>query len=154
MPSCRKVAVGGTFDHFHRGHEVLLSTAFKFGDKVVIGITSDAFLVRLGKADSAPYEERLSRIKMFLRDNGLENRAIIVQLDDPFGPATTDPDIDGIVVSVDTLPRAEDANRIRSQLGMRPMGIHTVPLFLAKDNRPISSTRIRKMEIDTQGNLL
>lgn len=150
----RKVAVGGTFDHFHKGHEALLSMAFRCGDNVVIGITSDDLLDRLGKTGLAPYNERLFGVNAFLSDKGLEDRAIVIRLDDLFGPAATDPGIDGIVVSIETFPRAEEANRIRAEMGLHALTIYTVPLVLAKDNRPISSSRIRKMEIDAQGNVL
>ena len=46
MKEFKKVAVGGTFDQLHRGHRALLGKAFEVGDKVVIGLTSDAFVER------------------------------------------------------------------------------------------------------------
>ncbi len=41
-----KVALGGTFDHFHIGHEALITKAFEIGECVVIGVTSDDFARR------------------------------------------------------------------------------------------------------------
>ncbi|MGZ7050297.1 MAG: adenylyltransferase/cytidyltransferase family protein, partial [Methanobacterium sp.] len=39
----KNVAVGGTFDHFHKGHEKLINKAFEIGHNVLIGVTSDKF---------------------------------------------------------------------------------------------------------------
>ena len=58
-----KVAVGGTFDKFHDGHKKLLATAFELGEKVEIGVTSDAFGGLKGDIDSC--EERISTLKSF-----------------------------------------------------------------------------------------
>ena len=61
-----KVAVGGTFDKFHDGHKKLLSTAFEIGDRVEIGVTSDAFGGLKGNIDSC--EERMKNLKIFFAD--------------------------------------------------------------------------------------
>ena len=61
-----KVAVGGTFDKFHDGHKKLLSTAFEIGDKVEIGVTSDAFGGLKGDIDSC--EIRMSNLKNFFSE--------------------------------------------------------------------------------------
>ena len=61
-----KVAVGGTFDKFHDGHKKLLSTAFEIGDRVEIGVTSDAFGGLKGDIDSC--EERMRNLKLFFAD--------------------------------------------------------------------------------------
>ena len=51
----RTVATGGTFDHLHRGHLALLARSFEVGDRVVIGVTSDAFARREGKTPDQSY---------------------------------------------------------------------------------------------------
>ena len=66
MKKFRKVAVGGTFDEFHRGHKVLLMKAFEIGEHVLIGLCSDEFAKKMGKPHmTAPYEERLKELKLF-----------------------------------------------------------------------------------------
>ncbi len=40
------VAVGGSFDPFHKGHRELLTKAFEIGEKVFIGVVSDKFSKR------------------------------------------------------------------------------------------------------------
>jgi len=38
------VACGGTFDHFHKGHEEFLRYVFSVGKKVIVGVTSDEYI--------------------------------------------------------------------------------------------------------------
>ena len=45
----KKVATGGTFDHIHAGHRRLLEKSFEVGEEVVIGLTSDEFVAKMGK---------------------------------------------------------------------------------------------------------
>ncbi|MEM2935637.1 MAG: adenylyltransferase/cytidyltransferase family protein [Candidatus Bathyarchaeia archaeon] len=83
----REVAVGGTFDEFHRGHRALLMKAFEVGNHVLIGLSTDEFAEKLRKPhEIANYRERLRELKVFLKKNGLLDRAEILPLNDPYGP--------------------------------------------------------------------
>jgi pantetheine-phosphate adenylyltransferase len=148
------VAIGGTFDHLHLGHESLILKAFQYGERVVIGVTSDEFLRRSGKSGIQPLETRLDKLKDFLIENELIGRASLIILEDPYGPIVRDPTIEGIVVSKETLPKAEEANRMRAVKGVSQMAIHFINYVLASDKQLISSTRIRNKEIDEKGNLI
>lgn len=154
MPKHRIVAVGGTFDHFHIGHERLISYAFEVGEFVIIGITTDEFLRRMCKPHDQDFRARLSGLVEFLKSRGLVERARIVRLEDPFGPIISDPSIEGIVVTKETAPRAEEANKIREVRGMNRMKLYVVDYVMASDGLPVSSTRIRNREIDEKGNLI
>lgn len=46
------VAIGGTFDRLHNGHERFISQAFKMGRKVIIGLTSDEYVEKKLKVKS------------------------------------------------------------------------------------------------------
>ena len=141
-----KVAVGGTFDKFHDGHKKLLSTAFELGNRIEIGVTSDAFGGLKGEIDSC--EERMNNLKLFFKD---KSNFRVVSLDDPFGTTIYEADFDAIVVSEETEPTAVKINEIRLSKGMNPLDIIVVSFVLAEDGNPISSTRIRRGEIDKNG---
>ncbi len=142
----RKVAVGGTFDHFHAGHKVLLDKAFELGDNVIIGLTSDAY----SKRKSASYSARKRNLEAYLKGKSYE----IVELEDAYGPAIADREIDAIVVSSETRARALEINVIRQKRGREPLEIVIVPMLMAANGRRISSTRIRLGEIDIEGGVL
>ena len=144
-----KVAVGGTFDKFHDGHKKLLSTAFELGNHVEIGVTSDAFGGLKGNIDSC--EERMDNIKSFFSNYSNFN---IVSLEDVFGTTIYDGALDAIVVSKETEANAIKINEIRVSKDMLPLDIIVVSFVLAEDGDPISSTRIRRGEIDKRGLLI
>jgi pantetheine-phosphate adenylyltransferase len=149
------VAVGGTFDLFHRGHRALLMKAFEVGSHVLVGLCSDGFLKKLRKPHKvASYAQRLEELKTFLREKGFLERAEIVPLDDAYGITLSDKRIDAIVVSEETEPRAHKINEKRKSIGMPPLPIVIVKMVPSEDHYPISSTRIWFEEIDREGNLL
>ena len=144
-----KVAVGGTFDKFHDGHKKLLSTAFELGNQIEIGVTSDEFGGLKGDIDSC--KERMDNLKLFFEDKSDFN---VVPLEDPFGTTIYEADFDAIVVSEETEPTAVKINEIRVSKGMDPLDIVIVSFVLAEDGNPISSTRIRRGEINKNGLIL
>jgi pantetheine-phosphate adenylyltransferase len=149
------VAMGGTFDLFHSGHQALIVKAFEVGDHVLIGLCSDAFLKKMRKPHTiASYAQRLEELKSFLRKNGFLKRAEIIPLDDAYGVTLSDTRIEAIVVSKETEPRAREINEKRKSIGMSPLPIVAVKMVLSDDHYPISSTRIWFEEIDREGNLL
>jgi pantetheine-phosphate adenylyltransferase len=151
----RKVAVGGTFDEFHRGHKVLLMKAFEIGEHVLIGLCSDEFVKRLSKPHkTASYEERLKELWMFLKALGLSDRAEIIPLNDPYGVTLSDKCIEALVVSEETERTALKINQKRSETRLPPLAIFTIIMVSAENCGPISTTRIREGEIDREGRLL
>ena len=149
------VAMGGTFDLFHSGHQALIVKAFEVGNHVLIGLCSDAFLKKMRKPHTiASYAQRLEELKSFLRKNGFLEMTEIIPLDDAYGVTMSDKRIDAIVVSKETEPRAREINEKRKSLGMSPLPIVAVKMVLSDDHYPISSTRIWFEEIDRDGNLL
>jgi cytidyltransferase-like protein len=155
MKKFRMVAVGGTFDELHRGHKVLLMKAFEVGGRVMIGLCTDEFAEKLSKPHAtAPYEERLRELKTFLSDLGLSGRAEIIPLNNPFGPTLAESLIEALVVSEETRPTALKINEKRRKAGLPPLKIVTINMVPAENCAPISTTRIRKGEIDREGRLL
>jgi pantetheine-phosphate adenylyltransferase len=149
------VAIGGTFDIIHKGHIELLRTAFEIGDKVIIGLSTDDFVKRMGKHHEVkPYFERLENLRKLLIDMRVDSRAIVTPIEDPYGPAASDSAIEAVVVSDETQHRAFEINRLREVKGLRALEIVKISMVLAENGKPISSTRIRLGEIDESGRLL
>ena len=154
MREFRKVAVGGTFDELHRGHKVLITKAFEIGDCVLIGLCSDEFVKKLGKPHvTASYAERLKELKTFLVNLNVSERAEIITLNDPYGPTVNDRCIEGLVVSQETEATASRINEQRRKAGLPLLKILTVNMVPSENCGPISTTRIRKGEMDHEGRL-
>lgn len=149
------VAAGGTFDEFHKGHRVLLRTAFEIGQEVLIGLCTDNLAAKMKKChEIAPFAVRFEELRGFLRKRGWLERAEIVPLHNPYGPALTSKRIEAIVVSRETELRAHEINARRNARNLQPLEIIVIDMVLAENCDPISTTRIRRLEIDHEGHLL
>ncbi|MBI5451897.1 DUF359 domain-containing protein [Candidatus Gottesmanbacteria bacterium] len=177
----RLIAIAGTFDRLHKGHKFFISEAFKLGEKVMIGLTSDSFvkekfeirnlklekksdkdtsevagiqrLLRGGGIKVQNYQTRKKELEDFLTREKLLDRAEIVKIDNVYGPAIGKTEIEALVVTSETLEGGFTVNRRRSELGLKPLKLLKIPLILAEDNKRIASTRIRLGEIDRWGRI-
>jgi pantetheine-phosphate adenylyltransferase len=151
----RTVAVGGTFDEFHKGHRALLLKAFEVGEQVIIGLCSDEFVEKLDKPHAtASYGKRLEELKAFLRMRGFFGRARIIPLNDAYGITLSKGCIQALVVSKETEPMALKINRKRNALHLPPLKIVVIDMVPSQNHVSISTTRIHRGEIDREGHLL
>jgi cytidyltransferase-like protein len=149
------VAVGGTFDELHKGHKALLLKAFEVGEQVLIGLCTDEFVAKMKKPHMvASYEERLKELKAFLEEHGLTERAKIIPLNDAYGVTLQKGCLEALVVSRETEPTAKKINEERAKLGLEPLNIIVIDMVPSENHAPISTTRIRKGEIDREGRLI
>lgn len=144
-----KVAVGGTFSPLHAGHTYLLKKTLKIGDQVVIGLTSDAMVQKEVKN----YEARRKNLENYLDKLEFSTNYRIQKIEDKYGPAVEE-EFDAIVVSPETREVAEEINKERADEGLSLLKIVVSDYILAEDWKPISSTRIRKGEINENGKIL
>jgi pantetheine-phosphate adenylyltransferase len=148
-----KVVLGGTFDVFHRGHRHLLERALAEGNEILVGLTSDEFAEKSRSREVVPYEDRLLRLKKFLDENATNQEYFIFPIDDPYGHAAWDDTIEVLLVSEETRDVADEINQIRSDKGLPPLKVKVASLMRADDGSRISATRIRRGEMDTEGNV-
>ena len=154
MKKFELVAMGGTFDFIHKGHIKLLSEAFLISDKVIIGLTSDEFASKKGKKLQNNYHERFETLVKIIENNFPNSSFEISKLDNDFGPAVLEKEVQALVVSDETANQGDVLNQLRAEQDMPPVEVVVVPMVLAKDGDRISTTRIRNKEIDDEGNLL
>ncbi|PTD93865.1 phosphopantetheine adenylyltransferase [archaeon SCG-AAA382B04] len=144
-----KVAIGGTFSLLHAGHTYLLKKALSIGDEITIGLSSDKMVSKDGKS----FKKRKNSLKEFLSQKNFNCKYEIIKLEDEYGPAIHE-DFDAIVVSPETEKTAEEINEIRQKKGLDQIEVIVTDLILAEDWKPISSTRIRKGEINNKGKII
>ena len=147
------VALGGTFDIIHAGHIALLDKAFSISKKVILGLTSDELAKKKGKNLLNNFQKRYSVLEYLLKEKFPNSLFEIAKLDNDFGPAVIEGDVNALVVSEETSNKGELLNKLRQEQSMSPVTIVVVPMILAKDGSRISTTRIRNSEIDIQGNI-
>jgi pantetheine-phosphate adenylyltransferase len=150
------VATGGTFDCIHIGHLKLLSAAFNIGNQVIIGLTSDDYVKKFKNNSYIKngYETRFMNLKEKILQNFNGVNYNIIKLEDEFGPVLSSPEIQGIVVSEETLIKVQKINEIRHSKRLNQLRVIVVEIAKSEDGQPISSTRIRKGEIDDTGKIL
>ncbi|KAG6889843.1 hypothetical protein C0995_014321 [Termitomyces sp. Mi166 len=114
------VALGGTFDHLHAGHKILLSmSAWITSEKIIVGVTDDVLLKKKSNPHLLqPLAERIERVRAFLElfRPGIEYE--IVPIQDVYGPTGWDPNVQGLVVSQETISGAESIAAHRSAKGL------------------------------------
>ena len=149
-----RVCLGGTFNIFHKGHKKLIDVAFKTAGKngkIFIGVIEGNILVK--KKFVTPYKNRVKAILKYIKSKDYNQNFEIIPIYDKYGFAV-DEDFDSIIVSQETFENANEINEKRILKGKKPLKVIKIPMILACDNKPFSSTRIFKKEIDEDGNII
>lgn len=147
------VVVGGTFDHFHKGHAFLLDQALSLSNHITIGITTTNMnSYKLLHQWIQPYDSRMLSVKQHI-DSHKHNDQIMnyIAITDVYGNTISDTTIDAIVVTQSTKQGAELINTKRVQAGLKALDIICIAYILDEKGEVISSERIRKGEISREG---
>ncbi len=156
MRRYRLAVLGGTFDHLHVGHQALLASAFRVGEEVAVGLTTDRFVSDHPKPLARriqPFAVRRTALARWVRRNFPRRTWWVVPLENPIG-RSVDPGVGALVVSRDTVAGGRAVNRERRRLGRPALPLVVVPLALADDLEPVSSRRVRAGAIRADGRRL
>ena len=148
------VAMGGTFDIIHIGHLSLIEKASSISERTIIGLTSDSLAAKNGKNIINNFKQRFENLEKTLKEKFPYGSFEIAELNDDFGPAVIEGDVNALVVSEETSKKGDALNTMRKERNLSPVEIIIVPMKLASDGDRISSSRIRNSEIDASGNVL
>ena len=144
-------ATGGTFDIIHRGHRTLLGAALSY-DHTIIGLSTDEFAARRGKALLHGYGIRLERLVRHIEESHPEAAYEVCPLNDDFGPAVLRNGVDVLVVSWETRHAGHALNVMRAGRGLGMVDVAVVPMIHGRGGGRISTTRIREGTMDVEGN--
>ena len=152
MAKYELVATGGTFDIIHKGHTELLEKAFSISSNVIIGLTSDELAEKKGKKITNNYSVRLETLTSLIQKNFPNSMFRISKLNNDFGPAVLEGNVQALVVSEETSYQGEILNKLRTEKDLPKVEIIIITMALAEDGKRISTSRIKKSEIDYEGN--
>lgn len=146
------VAVGGTFDHLHDGHQILLTVAaFLAKTTLIIGVTGHELLKNKKYVEyMESYDKRVQNVRVLL--NAVKPSLIpeIYEINDVCGPTAKIENIDALVVSLESLKGADFVNDTRHGLGWPKLDVYTIGVLGSSDpetfKNKLSSTDYRKME--------
>lgn len=149
VPLFDHVALGGTFDHLHAGHRLLLSTAAMQARCILrVGVTGPALLVNKKFAQSMqPFDVRAAAARAFLSQLREDLRLDVVELTEASGGTNAIADVTAMVVSNETLPSLATINETRAQGGLKPMQPILIDFVGGSDvASKLSSTQLRRMQ--------
>jgi len=142
VKECRKGVVGGTFSLMHRGHRHLLKVAAEKSCTLLVGVSSDEYASARKTHPLEPYELRALSVLLYLLTVDPSLEVEIRPLDDAYGPAYLDSELDCIFVSEETVPGAVAINILRKLRGLAPLRIYAVELVTDERGRRLSSTAL------------
>lgn len=145
------VAVGGTFDHLHAGHKLLLTVSgYLAKQTLIVGITGPKLLVNKKYADAMQsFEFRESKVREFLEKVFPSLDVETVMINDVYGPTAQNKDIEALVLSKETRSGGDSINKMRKEKHWNELIIYEVDLVGSHHpGEKLSSTDLRKKELE------
>lgn len=148
------IVCGGTFDLLHKGHRKFLQGVLGLSEKVLLGITSDKYISRFKNEQVEDFDVRKKAVLDFLESIGERDRVEIISIDLPEDPLLENKyQPEAIAVTPQTEKTAEEINKKRKDLSLPILEIEIIEMEKTEDGGLISSTRIRRGEINRDGRL-
>ena len=147
------VVLGGTFDHLHIGHKILLTLAGLLSThSLVIGLTADDMLrTKKFAAHIESWPMRYQNVLTFLSlVTSSQVEVDMVPLHDMYGPSGDRATLKALVVSEETIKGGPLVNAKRKENGLAELDIIVVKLATLNPDMPasekISSTHLRQWD--------
>ena len=143
------VGMGGSFDHFHAGHEHFLRFAANQADHLFIGVSTEELIAhKVFPSSIESFETRANAVKKWCAKHKVS--ADVMPLSDTFGPTLTDQSIEAVAVTTETLIGGELINAERTKLNLPTLPLLTCDLVQDENGDDIHASRIRAGEISRQ----
>jgi len=142
------VVIRGSFDHFHRGHILLIDSCTNIfpNSKIIFNVSTDDYNIRRGQRKEflnrmQPYRVRVDTLKEYLSRIGMTERIEIIPLEDAYGELVFNPDVgfnafgnDGKYLK-DIRSNMEIANNLRNSKGFPSAYPALIPLLMTGEGK-------------------
>eukprot|EP00056_Hartaetosiga_gracilis_P007161 m.104838 g.104838 ORF g.104838 m.104838 type:complete len:353 (+) comp12646_c0_seq4:51-1109(+) len=143
-----QVCLGGTFDHLHRGHKLLLTAACLIARNTIhVGVTCEDMLKNKKHLEAMQSLDIRKKVVEDALANLCPNvKANVFTLTDAMGTAATEGHLTCLIASMETQGAISAINSTRMDRGLLPLDLHVVPLLPSgiDNSSKISSTFIRE----------
>ncbi len=149
------ICIGGTFWPLHQGHRTLLEAAFKNGDHVGVGLTTDEMAGSYRSRYVAPMVERTRSLVPVLDELSQRYSVgyVVEPIMDRYGFAVS-PEYTAIAVSRETESTVDVIDEERARSGLPPLKRIVVDMVKDDQGHVISSTRVHLGKVDEKGRAL
>lgn len=145
-------ALGGTFDHFHAGHQHFLFFAARQARHLIIGITTEKMIHNKDfSLLIQPFQQRYQAVQQYLTRLNLAGTFELIPLADPYGPTLEDPKIECLIVTELTESGSEKLNALRQSRGFPALPVKVCSMFRDEAGMILNSSRIRAGAVNRDG---
>lgn len=149
-PTYKTIGLGGTFDHFHAGHQQFLRFAAQLASEIRVGITDQKLTLHKNFPETIqPYSDRNREVIEFCQEVGITVSTF--RLMDVYGPTLENSEVQALAVTEATITGAQAINKLRNKLNLRELPVHICPLLKTDTGEILSSTVIRSGQFDREG---
>lgn len=145
------VCIGGTFDHMHAGHRLLVTAAAMLARKTLIVGVNMALARKQHVELIQPLHERVAAVVELVYRVNREVQVLLQPITDPAGPAATYPKIDVLVLSQETMNGGVYVNNIREKNGLPKTEFFVIPLVNDERGVRVNSSDIREKIVESAG---
>nr|KIR50499.1 pantetheine-phosphate adenylyltransferase [Cryptococcus bacillisporus CA1280] len=157
-PGFPVVALGGTFDRLHAAHKFLLHLGYFLArEKLIVGVMADDLLQTKTRADLVqPLDQRLDGVNAFLGRLGDGSIKLdVLEIHDALGPTKSDPNVQALVVSRETLSGGEYVNATRKKSGLQELELFVVDVIAESEDvnlkEEVDEGKLKKMKMGSTG---
>ncbi|MHA2276771.1 MAG: pantetheine-phosphate adenylyltransferase [Candidatus Kariarchaeaceae archaeon] len=149
MTKFNTVGLGGTFDHFHKGHSLFLDISCYYSDQVHVGLISDKYLDNHPKKFRKKifeYSKRALDVEKYIKYRNKSSTIVKIDSKGKDIEYASESDLEAIIASQETYPGALRINSIRSSMKKDPFTIILIPFVVSEGRKKLNSTQIREQE--------